>query len=43
MAAAVSGATDVLTFVPVKAGYIAADVTASASGLTPKLDELTAS
>ena len=38
-----TGTTDVLTFTPVRARYIAVDITASTDGLTPELDELSAS
>jgi trehalose/maltose hydrolase-like predicted phosphorylase len=43
VAGRVTGMTDVLTFVPVKARFIALHITASANGMTPKLDELSAS
>jgi trehalose/maltose hydrolase-like predicted phosphorylase len=43
VAGRVTGTTDVLTFKPVRARYITLDITASADGLTPKLDELSAS
>jgi trehalose/maltose hydrolase-like predicted phosphorylase len=38
-----SGTTDVLRFAPVEARYLSVDITASSGGLTPQLDELTAS